>query len=53
VIQQKVENPLSDRLLSGEFQHGDIVKVILNADGEIALERDRTAETEKEEAPAV
>ena len=51
VIQQKVENPLSDRLLSGEFQHGDTVRVTLNADGEIALERER--ETETAEAPAV
>jgi ATP-dependent Clp protease ATP-binding subunit ClpC len=53
VIQQKVENPLSDRLLSGEFQHGDTVRVVLNADGELTLERGRVAETEKEEAPAV
>jgi ATP-dependent Clp protease ATP-binding subunit ClpC len=51
VIQQKVENPLSDRLLSGEFQHGDTVRVTLNAEGEIALEREREAETA--EAPAV
>jgi ATP-dependent Clp protease ATP-binding subunit ClpC len=53
VIQQKVENPLSDRLLSGEFQHGDTVRVVLNTDGEITLERERAAEAEKEEAPAV
>ena len=51
IIQQKVENPLSDRLLSGEFQHGDTVRVTLNAEGEIALEREREAETA--EAPAV
>ena len=51
VIQQKVENPLSDRLLSGEFQHGDTVRIILNTEGEIALEREH--EVQKEEAPAV
>ena len=51
VIQQKVENPLSDRLLSGEFQNGDTVRVVLNAEGEITLEREREAEAA--EAPAV
>ncbi len=39
VIQQKVEDLLSDRVLSGEFQHGDSVLVTLNSEGEIALER--------------
>jgi ATP-dependent Clp protease ATP-binding subunit ClpC len=50
VIQQRVEDPLSDRVLSGEFQNGDIVLVSLNAEGEIVLERD--GEKEPEEAPA-
>ncbi len=49
VIQQKVEDPLSDKLLNGDFQNGDSVLVSLNADGEIILERNG----EKEEAPAV
>ena len=49
VIQQKVEDPLSDKLLSGEFQNGDSILVTLNPDQEIILER----EGEKEEAPAV
>ena len=49
IIQQKVEDPLSDKLLSGEFQHGDSVLVTLDPDQEIILERE--AETEKEEAP--
>jgi ATP-dependent Clp protease ATP-binding subunit ClpC len=53
VIQQKVEDPLSDRLLSGEFQHGDSILVNLNPEGEIVLERARLEETEPEEAPAV
>ena len=48
VIQQRVEDPLSDRVLGGEFQNGDIVMVSLNAEGEIILERDG----EKEEEPA-
>jgi ATP-dependent Clp protease ATP-binding subunit ClpC len=48
VIQQKVEDLLSDRVLSGEFQHGDSVLVTLNPDGEIALEREHIAEREEE-----
>ena len=51
VIQQRVEDPLSDRLLSGEFHHGDSVQVTLIPDGEIMLEH--VSESEKEEAPAV
>src|SRR5512145_2093901 len=51
VIQQKVEDLLSDRVLNGEFQNGDAVLVTLDPDGEIILERSR--EAEKEEAPAV
>src|SRR5512139_1086486 len=51
VIQQKVEDPLSDRVLGGEFQNGDSVLVNLNAEGEIILEREGAPE--KEEAPAV
>ncbi|MEW6084787.1 MAG: ATP-dependent Clp protease ATP-binding subunit [Chloroflexota bacterium] len=48
VIQQKVEDLLSDRVLSGEFQHGDSVLVTLNSDGEIALEREGVREVEEE-----
>jgi ATP-dependent Clp protease ATP-binding subunit ClpC len=51
VIQQRVEDPLSDRVLSGEFQDGDAVLVNLNAENEIILERESAPE--KEEAPAV
>ena len=50
VIQQKVEDPLSDRVLGGEFQNGDSVLVSLNSEGEIVLERDGLKEAE--EAPA-
>ena len=39
VIQQKVEDPLSDRLLSGEFVDGDMVEVDVSADGEVELKR--------------
>jgi ATP-dependent Clp protease ATP-binding subunit ClpC len=51
VIQQRVEDPLSDRVLGSEFQNGDNVLVSLNSEGEIVLERH--LESEKEEAPAV
>jgi ATP-dependent Clp protease ATP-binding subunit ClpC len=50
VIQQKVEDPLSDRVLGGEFQNGDAVLVSLNSEGEIVLEQD--GEQEAEAAPA-
>jgi len=39
VIQQKVEDPLSDKMLSGEFVDGDSVEVNINDDGEVALEK--------------
>jgi ATP-dependent Clp protease ATP-binding subunit ClpC len=51
VIQQKVEDPLSDKLLSGEFQNGNSITVTLDPDGEVILERE--GETEIEEAPVV
>jgi ATP-dependent Clp protease ATP-binding subunit ClpC len=43
VIQQKVEDPLSDKMLSGDFIDGDSVEVIVNDDGEIALEKAQTS----------
>jgi ATP-dependent Clp protease ATP-binding subunit ClpC len=39
VIQQKVEDPLSDRVLGGEFMNGDTINVNVNDDGEIVLEK--------------
>jgi len=51
VIQQRVEDPLSDRLLSGEFRNGDSITVTLIPDGDIVLERESAGE--KEEAPVV
>jgi ATP-dependent Clp protease ATP-binding subunit ClpC len=51
IIQQKVEDPLSDKLLSGDFQNGNSILVTLDPDGEIILERQK--EAEPEEAPAV
>lgn len=41
VIQQKVEDLLSDKLLSGEFADGDSIEVNVNDDGEIVLEKAR------------
>ena len=51
VIQQKVEDPLSDKLLGGEFHDGDSVLVTLNPEGEVVLER--SPEASQEEAPVV
>ena len=39
VIQQRVEDPLSDRLLAGEFVNGDTIFVDINEDGEIVLNK--------------
>jgi ATP-dependent Clp protease ATP-binding subunit ClpC len=46
VIQQKVEDPLSDRLLSGEFVDGDTIEVDVTQDGEIELGRAAVPEAE-------
>jgi ATP-dependent Clp protease ATP-binding subunit ClpC len=46
VIQQKVEDPLSDKLLAGEFVHGDWVKVDVNEDGELVLKKSQEPEPE-------
>jgi len=51
IIQQKVEDPLSDKLLSGEFQNGNSILIMLDPDGDLVLEREN--EGEPEEAPAV
>ena len=44
VIQQKVEDPLSDALLCGEFEDGNNIEVVL-ADDEVVLRRDQPEET--------
>jgi ATP-dependent Clp protease ATP-binding subunit ClpC len=48
VIQHKVEDLLSDSLLSGEFENNDIILVDVNADGDIILTRE---EKNEEKAP--
>ncbi len=52
VIQQKVEDKLSDSLLSGEFKDGDSIQVELTSDDEIVLTRLETVERESEPEPA-
>ncbi len=37
IIQQRIEDPLSDRLLSGEFVHGDSITISVGEDGETVL----------------
>jgi ATP-dependent Clp protease ATP-binding subunit ClpC len=51
VIQQKVEDGLSDRVLAGEFTDGASILVTVNEDGEISLER--KIEIAEVEAPVV
>jgi ATP-dependent Clp protease ATP-binding subunit ClpC len=46
VIQQKVEDPLSDRLLSGEFVTGDMIEVDITPEGELELKRALIAQPE-------
>ncbi len=46
VIQQKVEDPLSDKLLSGEFVEGNSIEVNVNDDGEIVLEKSAAPQPE-------
>jgi ATP-dependent Clp protease ATP-binding subunit ClpC len=46
IIQQRVEDPLSDRLLSGEFADGDTIEVDVNAEGEAELKRVPEAQPE-------
>jgi ATP-dependent Clp protease ATP-binding subunit ClpC len=48
VIQQTVEDPLSDKVLSGEFQDGDIVMVDLDDQKEIVLRAEPAKEPEPE-----
>jgi ATP-dependent Clp protease ATP-binding subunit ClpC len=50
VIQQKVEDPLSDALLSGEFQDGDAITVAVD-EGEIKLKRGRKKKKEEAAPP--
>jgi ATP-dependent Clp protease ATP-binding subunit ClpC len=47
VIQQKVEDPLSDKMLSGEFENGDTVLVDMDEEKNIILRRGE----KDEEAP--
>lgn len=47
IIQQKVEDPLSDRLLAGEFVNGDSIDVEVNDDGEIILNKSEVKKVEE------
>lgn len=48
VIQQKVEDPLSDALLGGDFGNGDVIVVDLNADNDVILRREGKGTEEPE-----
>ncbi len=52
VIQQKVEDRLSDQLLSGEFEHGDTVMVVVSEENDIVLKRKENELSSTEEALA-
>ena len=53
VIQQKVEDQLSDALLSGVFHDGDYIAVDLNAAGDIILLREEAPAEEAAAEPSV
>lgn len=53
VIQQKVEDALSDALLSHEFMDGDTILVDVDEDGQIVLSKDDNGEKTPEEALGV
>lgn len=40
IIQQNVEDPLSDALLSGDFEDGDVIQVDLAEGEEIVLKKE-------------
>ena len=48
VIQQKVEDRLSDALLSSEFEDGDVIQVDVNEAGEILLKREEKQPSQPE-----
>jgi ATP-dependent Clp protease ATP-binding subunit ClpC len=50
VIQQKVEDKLSDSMLAEDFQDGDTVLVDVNEDEQIVLIRDKVKEPSEGEA---
>ncbi len=50
VIQQKVEDRLSDAMLAGDFADGDTVLIDLNENNEIVLRRDEKSPSEPEPA---
>ena len=50
VIQQKVEDSLSDALLSGEFKDGDIILVDVNEENKVVLRADEKESPQPEMA---
>ncbi len=46
VIQQRVEDPLSDRVLSGEFTDGEMIDIDVSPDGDVELKRAALPEPE-------
>jgi ATP-dependent Clp protease ATP-binding subunit ClpC len=50
VIQQKVEDPLSDALLAGEFETGNVILVDVNEQGEVILRPEEKSDESEAQA---
>ena len=53
VIQQKVEDALSDQLLSHEFKDGDTILVDTNETGQLVLRREETQDAPPQQEPVL
>jgi ATP-dependent Clp protease ATP-binding subunit ClpC len=53
VIQQKVEDPISDDILAGRFTNGDVIKIDVDEEEQVVLRRSEGEEEEASEALAV
>jgi len=50
IIQRRIEDPLCEGLLSGDFAQGDMI-IVLAVDDEIELQAEEQAEAQREESP--
>ena len=51
VIQEKVENPLSEALIAGKFSDGDTILFSLDKNNELKMSKKRSRQAQKEDLP--